>query len=146
MTRARIFVALTVLAMVLSLAFAQGGKPKKATDHAAKAKGASKVTAEPKFAADKAAGAAKPAKKGGAKAKGAHAATELHIDNQTDFNINIYLDGEYIGSVSAYGDSYAWEPSGDHTLFARSAGGTSEWGPRSVYFSPGNSFTWTLDY
>lgn len=78
------------------------------------------------------------------KSKGAKKATYLVVDNFTGYNVEVYIDDQYCGDVSAYGKSTGWQPSGVHKLFARSAGGTTTWGPRYYDFADGATFTWNL--
>lgn len=72
-------------------------------------------------------------------------ATQLHINNLSGYYINITLDGQSIGTVAPYGDSYAWEPSGSHTLYGQAPGTTYQWGPSVYWFSEGGTFLWTLN-
>ncbi len=105
-----------------------------------KSKGEAKMPAEAKFATET--GAMRNPK---LKSKGAANMTYLHVDNRTDYNIYIYVDDQYVGSVGPFGDSYGWQYSGTRKLYAVSAGGTTSWGPRWYSFVDGATFTWTLE-
>lgn len=105
-----------------------------------KAKGAAVQPALPMFNDDRT-NTANPA----AKAKGAAAkATYVHVDNATAYNVYVYIDDVYVGSVSSYGRSSGWQPSGVHKFYAVSAGGTVSWGPRYYDLVNGATFTWNL--
>lgn len=139
----KMILAAALSTTVAIVAFAGPGAGMASTNKGAKSKGGNAVkVGDPMFKSDMSK-IAKPVSKGGAKGKGASARTYLHVDNQTAYNINIYLDGDYIGAVSAYGDAYAYEPDGSHELYAVSAGGTTTWGPRSASFG-GGTYTWHL--
>ncbi|MCX5789077.1 MAG: hypothetical protein NTX64_11310 [Elusimicrobia bacterium] len=65
-----------------------------------------------------------------------------YINNYTAYTIDIYVDGNYKGSVAAYGDGYTYAVSGTTKLYAKSIGGTVYWGPRTVDCQ--FSHTWNL--
>ena len=104
-----------------------------------KAKGASKAPSVPAFKDDKTTMNPKAAAKGSAKA------TYMVVKNTTAYYVYVWMDDEYVGSISPYGTSTAWQPSGVHKLYAESAGGTVYWGPKYYDFVPGATFTWTLN-
>lgn len=84
----------------------------------------------------------KPAKKGGTVSRGPNAWYELHVDNRTGYYITIYEDGEEVGTVAPYGDSYGPIQSGRHELFGRAPGVDLTVGPRTVYVD--GDFKWTI--
>lgn len=64
----------------------------------------------------------------------------VHVDSRVPEYINIYIDGNYEGTMPPYGDLSRWIESGTTVLFAESSTGT--WGPSTINL--GSSFTWTL--
>ena len=56
---------------------------------------------------------------------------ELHVDNMTGYYIDLYGNGDFLGTVGPYGDHYTSWSSGTLRFYAKSAGGTSAWGPRT---------------
>jgi hypothetical protein len=77
-----------------------------------------------------------PAKKGGT-SKGAPC--EVQLDNWTPWNIKIYIDGEYLGTMIPYGESYAHAVPGRVTVYARADFGDGSylyWGPRDYSCGP----------
>ena len=54
------------------------------------------------------------------------------VDNWTGYAIDIYVDGEYAGTVGAWGDGYTWAIEGQTELYGKSTGGTLAWGPVDV--------------
>lgn len=92
---------------------------------------------------DKNATPIQPESKGGPKVRGGNA--RLHIDNHTKWYIKLYNNGDYIGTVAAYGDNYYNAEPGTHHLYGRaefSDGSALTWGP-NTYEVYGN-FTWNL--
>jgi hypothetical protein len=92
--------------------------------------------------------AAKPAPpaKGGERARGVAAVARLTVDNWTPWYIDVYVDGEFGGTVSAWGDGYVWVSSGQRRLYARADfddGSVIDWGPVSINLS--DSYTWKLN-
>ena len=73
-----------------------------------------------------------------------HAQSYVHIDNRTGYSIDVYLDGECIGTVKPYGDSYGYEPGGYHKLTGSAPGIDLSWGPRYATFD-GSDYTWILN-
>lgn len=135
----RIGLALAMLLALSMLGFA-GQRVKSAHVKGTKSKGAAKMPAEAKFATDT--GAMRNPK---LKSKGAANMTYLHVDNRTDYNVYVYVDDQYVGSVGPYGDSFGWQYSGTRKLYAVSAGGTVSWGPRFYTFYDDVEFTWYLE-
>lgn len=85
-----------------------------------------------------------PVEKGGAATKGAYGS--VSVDNWTGYYIDIYMDGDYIGTVSPWGEASGTFPTGTHTLYAYaefSDGSSLEWGPRTVRVTSGG-YTWKL--
>lgn len=86
-----------------------------------------------------------PPHKGGAKTRGAMTGT-LHVDNRTPWIIRIYVDGDYVGNVDRYGDSYGYYGCSVRTLYARALftdGSTLSWGPSRRDLC--DDATWELD-
>lgn len=88
-----------------------------------------------------------PAKKAGHGLKATAHIGELHVDNRTDYYIRIYVDGDFVGTVSPYGDSYGTlgDCSG-HTLTGIAYftdGSTKQWGPHETSATCGD-YTWRL--
>jgi hypothetical protein len=86
-----------------------------------------------------------PPSKGGAKTRGAMSGT-LHVDNRTPWIIRIYVDGDYVGNVSRYGDSYGYYGCSVRTLYARALftdGSSLSWGPSRRDLC--DDATWELD-
>jgi len=84
-----------------------------------------------------------PPEKGGSKTRGGYC--RVHINNWTPYRIDIYIDGDYRGEVSRWGDSYGWVGCGDTKFYGRATftdGSVQIWGP-SVYYVDG-TFEWTL--
>jgi hypothetical protein len=84
-----------------------------------------------------------PESKAGAKAKGP--VCLLHVDNRTNWNIDIYVDGDYVGDVTPFGDSAGAYVGGETRFYARaefSDGDVLTWGPKLIDCN--GSYTWTL--
>mgnify|MGYP003573930785 CR=1 FL=1 len=64
------------------------------------------------------------------------------VDNWTGFAIDVYVDGTYAGTVSAWSDGYTWAIEGKTQLYAESVGGTTYWGP--TYVDCYYEHTWKL--
>lgn len=64
------------------------------------------------------------------------------VDNWTGYAIDIYVDGEWEGTVAAWDDGYTWAISGKTQLYGESVGGTKYWGPS--YVDCRSEFTWKL--
>jgi hypothetical protein len=83
-----------------------------------------------------------PPSKGGPKSKGA--AGQVHVDNRTNWYVNIYIDGAFRGTVEPWGDIYLYNACGSTTLYAKAPfddGTYIYWGPTTDDFC---STTWTL--
>ena len=66
----------------------------------------------------------------------------VNVVNHTGYTIDIYVDGNYKGTVSAYGTGYTTAIPGSTKLYGQSVGGTMYWGPS--YVDCGYSYTWNL--
>lgn len=67
----------------------------------------------------------------------------VYVDNYSGYAIDIYVDGDYAGTVGAYGEGYTWAISGETKLYGLSTGGTVEWGPQ--YVDCNTEYTMTLN-
>jgi hypothetical protein len=70
---------------------------------------------------------------------------QLCVDSRVDLYVKIYIDGQYVGTVSPWGDSCGYYGGGDHTIYARAVftdGSYSSWGPVTGNTGPG--FRWTI--
>lgn len=80
-----------------------------------------------------------PPKKGG-KAKGAY--NEVHVDNRTGYYIDLFLNGDYQGTVAPMGDFYQSRTSGTLRIYGKAPGTSTTWGPRTIDLD--DDWTWTL--
>jgi hypothetical protein len=89
-----------------------------------------------------------PAGKGGARKRGAGPnPCGLHIDNRTPWLMRVYVDGNYRGTVSAYGDLVGLTGDGPTSLYAAAPfddGSVKTWGPRVFNCSAGDVYTWQV--
>jgi len=86
-----------------------------------------------------------PPNKGGTRTRGGFAT--IHVDNHTQWKIQIYIDGDYGGLVGGYGDLYRNTGAGRTVLYGRADftdGSVKTWGPRTVNLESGETFTWQL--
>jgi hypothetical protein len=85
-----------------------------------------------------------PESKGGSKTRGA-ACGVIHVDNRTDLIIRLYANGEFIGTVSKWGDAYGsyCGPIRFEAAAFFTDGSVLRWNPTTWNFNYGN-FTWTL--
>ncbi len=70
---------------------------------------------------------------------------QICIDSRVDLYVKIYVDGNYVGTVSPWGDACGYYGSGDHRLYARAVftdGSYSSWGP--VTGDATSGFRWTV--
>jgi hypothetical protein len=138
-------IALVAILAGSVIAVAQSAHPKHLTSKSTKSKTSPDSNPNIKVAtATNVAGKPQPnhSKKGG-KHRGA-TQNYFHVDNQTGYYVTLFLDGANIGTVAPYGDSYGWEPAGSHTVYGNAPGTTITFGPSTVFFNDGESFTWTL--
>jgi hypothetical protein len=87
-----------------------------------------------------------PVSKGGTKKRGGYSSS-IHVDNRTGWIVKIYANGDFVGSVSPYGDTYFPATAGSFNLYARADftdGTVYTWGPRSTSLDPGDAFTWHI--
>jgi hypothetical protein len=66
----------------------------------------------------------------------------VYIDNYTGYAIDIYVDGDWMGTVAAYGSGYTYAIPGETKLYGKSTGGTMVWGPH--VFTCSDYYTWSL--
>jgi hypothetical protein len=88
-----------------------------------------------------------PAAKGGEKPRGQISTCDVHVDNRTPWYIQIYVDGNYSGMMSPYGDLYTRAIAGPTLLYARATftdGSVLTWGPRKVPCPAWTEYTWKL--
>ena len=64
------------------------------------------------------------------------------VDNWTGFAIDIYVDGEYAGTVGSWSDGYTYAIEGKVKLYGASSGGGYTWGP--TYVDCVYEHTWKL--
>jgi hypothetical protein len=84
-----------------------------------------------------------PPEKGGDKSRGP--VCYLTVDNYTPWRIQIYIDGEFVGMVSAWGKADGSYPSSTYRLYGVAdftSGDRYTFGPRDQYCN--GPFTWTL--
>ena len=85
-----------------------------------------------------------PAAKGGAATRGGVCA--VHFDNRTSLYIDMYLDGNYRGTLSPWGDSYPLVGCGETRLYAKANftdGSSLSWGPVTADLN--GVYTWRLN-
>ncbi len=86
-----------------------------------------------------------PPEKGGDKSRGA--VCYLLVDNYTHWKIQIFVDGEYVGMVSPWGQAKgSYIPSGNYKFYAAADfndGSRLTWGPVNPYCD--GLYTWRLD-
>lgn len=89
-----------------------------------------------------------PPEKGGHSKRGAGPIPcGLHIDNRTPWLARIYVDGNYRGTISQYGDLVGLTGNGATSLYAVAPfddGSVRTWGPRVFNCSAGGSYTWQV--
>lgn len=72
--------------------------------------------------------------------------SDVVIDNWTGYYIDIYVNGNYRGTVSPYDKRVTWAIPGNNTLYAKAVfndGSYLYWGPKTTY--TGYSYTWKLN-
>ena len=70
---------------------------------------------------------------------------QICVDSRVDLIVRIYVDGNFVGTVSPWGDACGYYGGGDHRLYARAVftdGSYSSWGPVTGDATPG--FRWTI--
>ena len=81
-----------------------------------------------------------PSKKGGATTRGQGGYCEVQFDNRTKWYIKLYVDGDYRGTLSPYGDAVVLALPGSTSVYARANfddGTFNYWGPSSYSCGPG---------
>lgn len=72
--------------------------------------------------------------------------SDVLIDNWTGYYIDIYVNGNYRGTVSPYEKRVTWAIPGTNTLYAKAVfndGSYLYWGPKVTY--TGYTYTWKLN-
>ncbi|HUR65414.1 MAG TPA: hypothetical protein VMZ03_03615 [Chitinophagaceae bacterium] len=72
--------------------------------------------------------------------------SDVVVDNWTGYYIDIYVNGNYRGTVSPYDKRVTWAIPGTNTLYAKAVfndGSYLYWGPKVTY--TGYSYTWKLN-
>ncbi len=72
--------------------------------------------------------------------------SDVVIDNWTGYYIDIYVNGNYRGTVSPYDKRVTWAIPGTNTLYAKAVfndGSYLYWGPKVTY--TGYSYSWRLN-
>lgn len=92
--------------------------------------------------------AAPPAKKGRATLSGPYSC-DIVFDNHTQYLIRVFVDGNYYGTMAAWGDFTVYNVgTGPTRLYGRADfSNTSEfyyWGPSTVTCDPYSRYTWRL--
>lgn len=67
---------------------------------------------------------------------------KVTVDNWTGYTIDVYVDGDYAGTVGSWSDGYTWAIAGKTQLYAESVGGTVYWGP--TYVDCDGEYIWKL--
>jgi hypothetical protein len=150
--RSKAAVATAVLGLVLAVGVATtaGAQQKKntLTTRASTARGASTSDQNVKKAtATNTRGMTVPApvKKGGVRTRGGADLCLLHVDNRTALYVDLYIDGNFLGAISPYGDSEGYIGCGSRVFYARalySDGSYDYWGPTTANVS--GPFLWTI--
>lgn len=72
--------------------------------------------------------------------------SDVVVDNWTGYYIDIYVNGNYRGTVSPYDKRVTWAIPGTNTLYAKAVfddGSYLYWGPKVTY--TGYTYTWKLN-
>lgn len=72
--------------------------------------------------------------------------SDVVIDNWTGYYIDIYVNGNYRGTVSPWDKKVTWAIPGTNTLYAKAVfddGSYLYWGPKATY--TGYQYTWKLN-
>jgi hypothetical protein len=83
-----------------------------------------------------------PQARGGARTRGAWG--QVHVESHSGYFLDIYVDGDYAGTVGPYADLTAWATAGGHTLYGRAFGADWSWGPWQFTVPAGATYTWRL--
>ncbi len=73
----------------------------------------------------------------------AQSVVSLRINNNTAFAVNIYIDGNYAGSLNAFSYDFANVLYGSHSVYAKAPGTDLFWGPSEIFDD--GTFVWNLD-
>jgi hypothetical protein len=66
----------------------------------------------------------------------------IYVNNYTGYAIDIYIDGDWMGTIAAYSTAYTYAYPGNTKAYGKSIGGTMYWGP--TYFDCQYEYTWNL--
>ncbi len=72
--------------------------------------------------------------------------SDVVIDNWTGYYVDIYVNGNYRGTISPYDKKVTWAIPGTNTLYAKATfndGSYLYWGPKMTY--TGYQYTWKLN-
>jgi hypothetical protein len=149
--RTSLFALLLVAGAAFSLtstALAQQAPQKKGeTTAGAKSRGAATTDENIKKARgpNEANGAAvpAPATKGGAGTRGS--VSVVHLDNWTNYVIDLYVNGEFCATSGPWGDAYCLVTPGNAVLYGKATftdGSSITWGPRATYVD--GTYDWKL--
>ncbi len=66
----------------------------------------------------------------------------LYINNYTGYSIDIYINGNWEGTIAAYSTAYTYAYPGTTKAYGKSIGGTMSWGPTN--FDCQSTYKWNL--
>ena len=66
----------------------------------------------------------------------------ITVNNYTPYSIDIYVDGDWVGTIAAYTSAYTYAYPGTTKLYGKSIGGSYYWGPQT--FDCEYEYTWNL--
>lgn len=66
----------------------------------------------------------------------------IYVYNYTGYAVDIYIDGDWMGTIAAYSSAYTYAYPGSTKAYGKSIGGTMSWGP--TYFDCQYEYTWNL--
>ncbi len=143
-----VFAALTALVaacLVPAVSIAQGKNANsEIKSTSARSRGRDTHIKTPRGANDPAAKVDRPPSKGGRSRGLASRYGTFHADNRTAWYIDVYLDGDFRGTVGPYGDLYREVIAGETEFYARAEfrdGTVKKWGPRSYDVPSGGTHT-----
>ena len=87
-----------------------------------------------------------PAGQGGPRRRGGTG--RIHVDNHTPWYIEIFVDGNYTGTVGPWGDLYRYADPASYEMYGKANfddGSERTWGPRTIEVPEGRTMTWELD-
>lgn len=64
--------------------------------------------------------------------KSAGALCGIYLYNYTGYSVDIYLDGEWSGSIAAYDSQYFYTSNWKAKIYGKSVGGNFNWGPEDI--------------